>query len=246
MQPFEQHHGDEGCPYLDAKGVLGGADEGLDLEVLLERLQEQLDLPALLLDRGDNSGAEVEMVCEEHDLAPLVGVPDNDAAQEVWTFGGRRDAGEADNPIGENVAVLWWFAFLDHLVDGVLLHAGDEEDAVLGPSGEQAVIVAGPVHGDNGARCEADFPGRRQVVAPGLLDQYEGWHVIAIIDARGASTSQIGRFETEPLATDDNLAALTELPSLWIDRVHDRPLPSGLYSTWTAPSARNMGKTPRA
>ncbi len=34
-----------------------------------------------------------------------------------------------------------------------------------------------------------------------------------------ASTSQMGRFETEWLATDDNLAALSALYGVWIDRV---------------------------
>ncbi len=35
-----------------------------------------------------------------------------------------------------------------------------------------------------------------------------------------ASTSQMGRFETEFLATDENLAALADLSGQWIDRVH--------------------------
>ena len=52
----------------------------------------------------------------------------------------------------------------------------------------------------------------------------------AIVDRKGlersaASTSQMGRYETEWLATDDNLAALTELSGVWIDRVHGRKPP---------------------
>jgi hypothetical protein len=35
-----------------------------------------------------------------------------------------------------------------------------------------------------------------------------------------ASTSQMGRFETEFLAAEENLAALTDLSGQWIDRVH--------------------------
>ena len=35
------------------------------------------------------------------------------------------------------------------------------------------------------------------------------------LDRRAASTSQMGRFETEWLATDDNLAALTALSGFW-------------------------------
>jgi hypothetical protein len=40
-----------------------------------------------------------------------------------------------------------------------------------------------------------------------------------------ASTSQMGRFETEFLATDENLTALAGLSGQWIDRVHEpRPV----------------------
>jgi Transposase DDE domain group 1 len=43
-----------------------------------------------------------------------------------------------------------------------------------------------------------------------------------------ASTSQMGRFETEWLATEANLAALTDLSGAWIDRVHRRRPPDGI------------------
>jgi hypothetical protein len=45
------------------------------------------------------------------------------------------------------------------------------------------------------------------------------------VDGQAASTSQMGRFETELLATDENLVALSDLGGRWIDRVHDRRPP---------------------
>jgi hypothetical protein len=45
------------------------------------------------------------------------------------------------------------------------------------------------------------------------------------IERQAASTSQMGRFETQLLAGDENFAALTELSGIWIDRVHDRHPP---------------------
>ena len=39
------------------------------------------------------------------------------------------------------------------------------------------------------------------------------------VERGGASTSQMGRFETELLATNDNLAALADLLGIWIDQV---------------------------
>src|SRR4030088_2540755 len=42
---------------------------------------------------------------------------------------------------------------------------------------------------------------------------------------QAASPSQMGRFETEWLARPENLAALADLPGLWIDAVHKRRPP---------------------
>ena len=38
-------------------------------------------------------------------------------------------------------------------------------------------------------------------------------------DRQAASTSQMGRFETEILTTRKNLKSLMDLPGMWIDRV---------------------------
>src|ERR671938_721380 len=48
------------------------------------------------------------------------------------------------------------------------------------------------------------------------------------LDRPAASSSEMGRFETEWLATEVNLAALTDLSGTWIDRVHGRRPPDGI------------------
>jgi hypothetical protein len=48
----------------------------------------------------------------------------------------------------------------------------------------------------------------------------------------------MGRFETGWLATEANLATLTDLSGAWIDRVHARRPPDGIILTWTARRAR--------
>jgi hypothetical protein len=45
------------------------------------------------------------------------------------------------------------------------------------------------------------------------------------VDAKAASASQMGRFETEVLATNDNRAPLADMSAHWIDRVHNRKPP---------------------
>ena len=45
------------------------------------------------------------------------------------------------------------------------------------------------------------------------------------IERQAASTSQMGRFETELLATDANIEVLADMSGAWIDKVHDRRPP---------------------
>jgi hypothetical protein len=45
------------------------------------------------------------------------------------------------------------------------------------------------------------------------------------VDGSAASTSQMGRFETEVLATTDNRSALADMSGQWIDRFHERKPP---------------------
>ena len=48
------------------------------------------------------------------------------------------------------------------------------------------------------------------------------------VERDAASTSQMGRFETEWLASDENLASLTDLSGQWIDCVHGRRSPRSI------------------
>jgi hypothetical protein len=50
------------------------------------------------------------------------------------------------------------------------------------------------------------------------------------VDGGAASTSQMGRFETEGLATTDNRTALADMSGQWIDRLHERKPPK-----WSCP-----------
>ena len=52
-----------------------------------------------------------------------------------------------------------------------------------------------------------------------------GGHAVA---KQAASASQMGRFETEFLASDDNIAVLADLSGAWVDRVHDRKPPKNM------------------
>ncbi|HUW73013.1 MAG TPA: IS1380 family transposase, partial [Methyloceanibacter sp.] len=58
---------------------------------------------------------------------------------------------------------------------------------------------------------------------------------------QAASTSQMGRFETEWLASDENLVALADLSCHWIDRVHSRRPPRGIVLDMDSSVSPNYG-----
>ena len=58
------------------------------------------------------------------------------------------------------------------------------------------------------------------------LDPVMRWNVGGhAVTKQAASTSQMGRFETELLASDANVEVLANMNGVWIDRVHDRRPP---------------------
>ena len=61
------------------------------------------------------------------------------------------------------------------------------------------------------------------------------------LDRRAASSSQMGRFETEWPATEENPAALTGLPGPWIGRVHDRKTPKIVILDMDSSESRTYG-----
>ena len=71
-------------------------------------------------------------------------------------------------------------------------------------------------------------PATRMSTTPtgsGVIPRCAGSSAARRSSAHGASTSQMGRFETELLANNENLAALADLSGTWIDRVHDHDPP---------------------
>ena len=77
MQVFEQQQSNQGCPNLNAQGILAGPNKGLDLEMLLEGFEKDLYLPSVLVDRGDSSSTKFEMVGQKRDDAVVGLIPDN-------------------------------------------------------------------------------------------------------------------------------------------------------------------------
>jgi Transposase DDE domain group 1 len=123
--------------------------------------------------------------------------------------------------------------------DGGLL-AYRELDDVLGLTALAASVLG---EGRSGRNIRHHLPGLLRQAVYGRLAGYEDVNdaerlardpvMRAIVGREGmdrpaASTSEMGRFETEWLASEANLAALRDLSGAWIDRVHGRRPPDGI------------------
>src|SRR5579883_421729 len=80
----DEHVDGDGDPHLGLHGVLRGAVEALDAQVLLDPLEEELDLPAALVERADGQGGQQAMVCQEHQVLVGLRIAVPDAAQMRW------------------------------------------------------------------------------------------------------------------------------------------------------------------
>src|SRR5215208_5108500 len=123
--------------------------------------------------------------------------------------------------------------------DGGLLAYRELDDAL----GLTTIAVSALAEGRRGRNIRHRLLGLLRQAVYGRLAGYEDVNdaerlardpaMRAIVGLEGtdrlaASSSEMGRFETEWLATEANLAALTNLSGAWISRVHERRPPDGI------------------
>lgn len=71
-------------PNLGFDGVLAGAVEGFDTQVLLDPFEEQLDVPTTLVDGGDTKSGEIKMVGQEDQRLARFRITEADAKKPLW------------------------------------------------------------------------------------------------------------------------------------------------------------------
>ena len=77
----DQHVGGHGAPDLRLYRVLAGAQESLDAQVLLDPFEEQLDLPAALVERSDRQRRQRRVVGQENQRLARLRILESNAPQ---------------------------------------------------------------------------------------------------------------------------------------------------------------------
>jgi hypothetical protein len=62
LEEAKDQHRDQCCPNLDLHGIGTGPNKGLDLQVLLQILEEDLDLPTVFINGGNSRRTQIHMV----------------------------------------------------------------------------------------------------------------------------------------------------------------------------------------
>ena len=164
----QQQVGDQRGDDLDAHRILAGAEEVADLQVLLDPLEEELDLPALLVECRDLCGRRVQVVADQGDLPAAVDAhgDEPDRLVEGVLAAGCQALRQRGDTVGQDRTVPLHRAGLDQGDRRVLLQAGDEAAAAGIERGPVSEVVIALVEDVGGAGLQGEALGRGDVVDP--------------------------------------------------------------------------------
>lgn len=159
-------------------GILGVADEGLDLEVLFDPTEEDCDLPALFIDVGDGLGYQPKVVGEKDINFPGGKVPVNNVAQRFGALPGF-GAGKQNGLVGHQPqGGIDWPGF-QHPVAGIALLPGDKEDFLGREVTIPGIISVAQVFHHDGTVGQVQGSGFLHLMLPGGGDGHKGRQVPA-------------------------------------------------------------------
>ena len=168
-------------PHLRLHGVLGGSEERLDPQVLLDPPEEEFDLPSLLVEQRDALRGKGEIVGQENQLLLVLDVEESDATEFVGVMLGRVDARQHDGLVGTNPG---------RFVDGPGVHATTPQ-VCLGTYDEE-----GEAKRKGMKPLEVEVPPIHHVIRSGVGHEFvEDAHVVPLpvgdLDERGDVPPQI-------------------------------------------------------
>lgn len=184
LEELDQQERQKSCPKLDFECVAGSSEEGLDLEVLLKRLEEEFDLPAVAVDFADGVGGEFLVVGQEFDSIAGSLVLHHNAAQAIWAKIPATLTGKLYDLVGQDAALLArrdWQG-LDDVVGNVGFQATDEVNAIACPASPKLVIDVSAVDDDDRTCGKRQSSGDLDVGAIGLGDVGIGRPVAVVVE----------------------------------------------------------------
>src|SRR5882762_7246927 len=123
----DEQVGAERGPDLHAYSVRIGAEESAQAQVLFDPTKEQLDLPAVFVDRGDGQRVEFEVIGEENQSQTGLWIDKTDTSQGLRVTAPAFGGVEPDALVAPQSAARSDGPRLDHVIAGVGLEPGDKK-----------------------------------------------------------------------------------------------------------------------
>lgn len=198
LKILEDQQSDQRCPNLGFEGIGAGADKGLDLQMLLEHLEEEFDLPAVSIDITDGSGSKAKVISKQLDLPLILVIPDHYPAQRPWVLQAGSGSGEADCLVDEDFGSLGQGTVLYDFVSGVAFQSGNEENAGTIPLGEKVEVIVAPIHGDDAATGKDEMTSDGNVGCLAIGDHGKVRQITVMVQEEMELDSAFGLTEVSP------------------------------------------------
>ena len=206
MNPADQGIGQHGDPDLDQNRVSRSAPECLDLQVLLDPLEEQLDLPTLLVELSDRPRRKIAAIGQEDEDLARLGIPEADPSKGSVPIDMGTCPGQGDLLVGGNAACASRnpAAFQDPVLH-TSLQARNEEHISIVEVGKERSVYVSAVHRDDRARGDVQGLGNGEIMGGTVADEDQlgkcdiGTHQGVDLDGRAIRRDQspIKEFDAE-------------------------------------------------
>ena len=144
----------DGNPDLGLDRVGGGSIEGLDPKVLFDPFEEQLHPPAALVQVGNGQGRKGEVVGQEDQALPGIGIDVTDAAKRIGIGLRRFRPSKSDSLIAAQAGGLVDVAVTTPAVNQIASGTNQEESQTPGESVETPEVDVATIHDVEGAGLE--------------------------------------------------------------------------------------------
>ena len=169
LDPGQQQIGTHGNPDLRQHRISGGAEKGLYLEVLLDALEEQLDLPPRLVDVSDGLCRQTEVVGQKDVMLTGFGIAVTNAAQWNRTRAGFCARYENRLVTGQTAA-LADIPPRDDAVSRVALLPDDEENPLVIQGIKPGEVGVCTIHDDDAVSWQCQGTANSDIVGLAIGD----------------------------------------------------------------------------
>lgn len=172
----------DGDPDLSARGVLAGAEEGFDSEVLFDPFEEEFDLPAAFVNGGNSEGWEVKVVGQEDESLSGRGVDVTDTSESFRVVEFSLPSAQADCLVAAQTSCLVDGSGFQNVEPSVAFGSNHKVCSGLFDAEQTGEVEVATVEDIDAARFEGELVEDVNIVNRPVCDAYKYWNRASQID----------------------------------------------------------------